>query len=212
MAADVVYGFAVWLQALPGWQGPLVIILLFIGVSFPMTWGYIVLNLGAGYLYGFQTGLATVVAGACLGSFVSFQASRYMCKDYVRTKLEGHPSLKSLVRVVEGPQGFRIIMLARLTPIPFGLQNALFSLAKIEPAIYTAATVVGLLPTQIVNTYIGTTLHTVEDVIEGKSDMKAGSYAILLLQIVLGIALSYYVVRRAQQELNGATGEPVSDV
>lgn len=53
------------------------------------------------------------------------------------------------------------------------------------------ASSLGLLPTQLLNSYLGTTLRTMEDVIAEQS-------------IVISIGLSFYVVHRAQVELNAA--------
>ena len=42
----------------------IVFLLLFAAVSFPLTWGYILLNVAAGYLYGLLTGVAIVMTCA----------------------------------------------------------------------------------------------------------------------------------------------------
>ena len=120
-------GFMSWMANLPGWQGPVLFAVLFIPISFPMMWGYIVLNLGAGYLYGLYVGVVITSLGAAVGSWVSFIICRVLWQDWVMTKLGAYENLKQIVKVIEGRQGFKIIMMTRLTPVPFGLQNALFS-------------------------------------------------------------------------------------
>jgi uncharacterized membrane protein YdjX (TVP38/TMEM64 family) len=59
----------------------------------------------------------------------------------------------------------QVVILTRLTPIPFGIQNAAFSLVHLPMLSYMTATVIGLFPTQLLNTYFGTTLHSLEDVL-----------------------------------------------
>lgn len=66
-----------------------------------------------------------------------------------------------------------------------------------------AASVIGLLPTQAMNTYMGTTLRSVEDVISEHS----GNYLILVTQVAVTIGLSVYVIRKARRELNKACRE-----
>ena len=119
-----------WLQNLPPWAGVLLFIVMFTIVSFPMTWGYIVLNFAAGYLYGFWLGLIVVAVSAAFGISTAFVVCRRYFRDFVRSKLESD-SLKAIIRVVEGRRGFKVISLSRLTPIPFGLQNGLFSVSYI---------------------------------------------------------------------------------
>jgi hypothetical protein len=53
------------------------------------------------------------------------------------------------------------------------------------------------------NTYMGSTLRSVEDVISEHS----GNYVILVVQVVITIGLSIYVIRKARKELNKACRE-----
>ena len=117
-----------WVQNLEEWQGALIFIVMFTLVSFPMAWGYIILNVAAGYLYGFCIGLLVVVISVFIGIFVSFEICRLCLRDFVQKRLESE-NLLAVVRVVEGRKGFRVIALSRLTPLPFGLQNGLFAVS-----------------------------------------------------------------------------------
>lgn len=53
------------------------------------------------------------------------------------------------------------------------------------------------------NTYMGSTLRSVEDVISEHS----GNYVILVIQVMITIGLSVYVIRKARKELNKACRE-----
>lgn len=117
-----------WLEGLPVWQGCLVFVVLFTIVSFPMTFGYFIFNVAVGYLYGFFLGILIVSLSVACGCTVTFLVlGRYM-KGLVESKLQSE-HLKAVMRVVEGRKGWRVLALTRLTPIPFGLQNALFSVS-----------------------------------------------------------------------------------
>jgi uncharacterized membrane protein YdjX (TVP38/TMEM64 family) len=120
--------FLEWVQNLEEWQGVLLFVVMFTLVSFPMTWGYIVLNVAAGYLYGFVYGLAVVYISAAVGVSTSFIVCRRYMRDWVSSTLESE-NFKAVVRVVEGTRGYKVIALTRLTPIPFGLQNGLFAVS-----------------------------------------------------------------------------------
>eukprot|EP00053_Salpingoeca_punica_P019919 m.204638 g.204638 ORF g.204638 m.204638 type:complete len:443 (-) comp17748_c0_seq3:1949-3277(-) len=189
--------FMGWLGRLPGVQGPILFGSLFIPISFPMAWGYLILNLGAGYLYGLVGGVVVTSVGAAAGSYIAFLVCRLLWKDWVMSILSSYENLKQIVRVIEGRQGFRIIMMTRLTPVPFGLQNGLFSIAKISSKRYMSATVLGLLPTQILNTYMGTTLRSMEDVMAGKNN----NTFVLITQVGIAIAVTYFVNQRMKREV-----------
>lgn len=188
-----------WVENLETWQGALLFIVMFTLVSFPMSWGYIVLNVAAGYIYGFFLGLLIVIVSVFIGVFFSFEICRLCLRDFVQKRLESE-SLLAVVRVVEGRKGFRVIALSRLTPLPFGLQNGLFAITNISVTKCLAASSIGLLPTQAMNTYMGSTLRSVEDVISQHS----GGYLILMVQVFITIGLSVYVIRKARKALNKA--------
>ena len=104
------------------------------------------LNLGAGYLWGLLAGQIVVMFAAAVGTFLATLLLR-KCAVYVEPRIRSNAQVASLLAVINGPQAFKLIILTRLTPIPYGLQNALFSLVHVPMPEYMLATVTGLLPT-----------------------------------------------------------------
>ncbi|XP_068942776.1 transmembrane protein 64 isoform X1 [Petaurus breviceps papuanus] len=190
-----------WVESLDSLLGVLLFVVGFIVVSFPCGWGYIVLNVAAGYLYGFVLGMGLMVVGVLIGTFIAHVVCKKLLAHWVASKIEGSEKLSAVIRVVEGGSGLKVVALARLTPIPFGLQNAVFSITDLSLPNYLMASSVGLLPTQLLNSYLGTTLRTMEDVI---AEQSFSGYFVFCLQIVISIGLMFYVVHRAQVELNAA--------
>ncbi|XP_078072135.1 transmembrane protein 64 [Mustelus asterias] len=190
-----------WLESLDSLVGALLFVVGFIAVSLPCSWGYIVLNVAAGYLYGFVLGLGLVVVGVLIGTFIAHLLCRRLLAAWVIAKVRANEQLSAVVRVVEGGSGLKVVALARLTPIPFGLQNAVFSITDLSLPNYLVASSVGLLPTQLLNSYLGTTLRTMEDVI---AEQSVSGYLIFSLQICISVGLMFYVVHRAHTELDAA--------
>uniref|UniRef100_A0A3P9A8D7 VTT domain-containing protein n=1 Tax=Esox lucius TaxID=8010 RepID=A0A3P9A8D7_ESOLU len=116
-----------WVESLDGVAGALLFIVGLIVVSFPFGWGYIVLNVAAGYLYGFVLGMGLVMVGVLIGTFVAHLVCKRLLTDWVVSRVGNSEQLGAVIRVVEGGSGLKVVALARLTPIPFGLQNAVFS-------------------------------------------------------------------------------------
>ena len=81
-----------------------------------------------------------------------------------QTLFEG--SLLGTVRCLLSSQqnAFQLAFLARLTPIPFGIQNSLFALSPISTRDYLQASVVGMFPCQAINVYLGSTVRSMEEV------------------------------------------------
>ncbi|XP_017449188.1 transmembrane protein 64 isoform X1 [Rattus norvegicus] len=190
-----------WVESLDSLLGVLLFVVGFIVVSFPCGWGYIVLNVAAGYLYGFVLGMGLMVVGVLIGTFIAHVVCKRLLTAWVAARIQSSDKLSAVIRVVEGGSGLKVVALARLTPIPFGLQNAVFSITDLSLPNYLMASSVGLLPTQLLNSYLGTTLRTMEDVI---AEQSVSGYFVFCLQIVISIGLMFYVVHRAQVELNAA--------
>uniref|UniRef100_A0A8C6N2L4 Transmembrane protein 64 n=1 Tax=Mus spicilegus TaxID=10103 RepID=A0A8C6N2L4_MUSSI len=190
-----------WVESLDSLLGVLLFVVGFIVVSFPCGWGYIVLNVAAGYLYGFVLGMGLMVVGVLIGTFIAHVVCKRLLTAWVAARIQNSDKLSAVIRVVEGGSGLKVVALARLTPIPFGLQNAVFSITDLSLPNYLMASSVGLLPTQLLNSYLGTTLRTMEDVI---AEQSVSGYFVFCLQIVISIGLMFYVVHRAQVELNAA--------
>ena len=118
-----------WLEHIPWWERFIVFIFLFTMVSFPFGFGYIILNMMSGYLYGFLRGQITVSVSVAVGFSVAFLVCRSWMRDYARSVIMSSNALQALMRVMDGPNGLKVIMLTRFTPIPFGLQNVLFAVS-----------------------------------------------------------------------------------
>lgn len=130
----VLYFFKEYLKTILFWvdaQDPKIIFLLFMGlfliVSFPVTIGYLVLIITSGYLFGILKGLGTVVVSANFGvaHFTLKMLRGYLPLD----RLLKNDTARALLKVISGPQAFKIVFFARLTPIPFGLQNTIFAVS-----------------------------------------------------------------------------------
>ena len=73
--------------------------------------------------------------------------------------------LKKLSLLLESKKdAFQLVLLSRLTPIPFGLQNSLFAVSTMSFDKYLQATCLGLFPCQVINVYLGSTLRSMEEV------------------------------------------------
>ncbi|XP_041048037.1 transmembrane protein 64-like [Carcharodon carcharias] len=188
-----------WLERQELRVGILLFTLAFTLISFPWSWGYTLLSLAPGYLYGFQRGLAVVVLGVVVGTLLAHLVTKRCLLAYMTTLVRGNAKLSTIVRVLDGTSGLKVVFLARLTPIPFGLQNAVFAISKLETVQYLATSTIGLLPSQILNSYLGSTVRTLEDVVNHRG---VEGYLAFALQIFISVVMMLYFVHRARQELN----------
>ena len=126
---------------------------------------------------------------------------QHVLARHIQSCLSQTEFIRSLQTVISGPQAFKIVVLARLTPVPFGLQNAVFSVSNLTFHRYILASVLGLLPTQTLNVYMGSTLRSMEEVLSNSDHLLAG-WVILLVQLALTVLVGVLIVRGARQELD----------
>ena len=107
-------------------------VILFTIFSFPMTWGYFPLNLAAGYLYGCVAGIFVVSVSVTFGIVIAHffcQLFFTSCILKILQRQSNYEQMEAILNIIDGPNGVKIIILARMTPIPFGFQNGLFAVS-----------------------------------------------------------------------------------
>lgn len=198
---DYIHAVLLWTELQSPYTVFTIFVLLYTLVSLPLVWGYIVVNLACGYLYGVMYGMAVTVVTATVGIAIAHFLCKHVLARHIQTCLTQTEFIRSLHTVISGPQAFKIVVLARLTPVPFGLQNAVFSVSNLTMDRYILASVLGLLPTQTLNVYIGSTLRSMEEVLTNSDNMLAG-WVILLAQLLVTVLVGVFVVRSARSELD----------
>ncbi|XP_075164318.1 uncharacterized protein LOC142236921 isoform X2 [Haematobia irritans] len=190
-----------WIETQNSWIIFAVFMLLFIIVSFPIVVGYFVLMITAGYLFGLIRGFLTVILGANMGIAIAHLTLRSLKHRLPVQKLIKNETGRAILRVISGPRAFRVVLFTRLTPIPFGIQNAIFGVSTINPKVYHTATFLGLLPAQLINVYLGSTLRSMHEVLNNHGTAITG-YISFGVEVVCGIALMFWVVQKARKELS----------
>nr|XP_022907202.1 transmembrane protein 64-like [Onthophagus taurus] len=185
------------------------IIVLFIIVSFPLSVGYIVVVGAAGYLFGILKGFCLSVVGANIGILVAHNVIKLLGHHQKVRRLIDNETSAAIMRVLSGPSCFKIVLCARLTPIPFGLQNVIFALSNVNTQIYHFASCIGLFAGQFMGVYVGSTLRSMQDVLENQH-FSTGTYIFAGAQLVLAAGLIVWFGAKARSELLKALNEAES--
>lgn len=118
-----------WVENQEHWLICVIYLGMFTLVSFPFTWGYTFLVISSGYLFGVPRGLMTVVVTGNLGVVIAHYSMRTLSTKFSVTRLCNNDKMHAVLMVVSGPRAFKVAVFARLTPIPFGLQNTIFAVS-----------------------------------------------------------------------------------
>ncbi|XP_023323220.1 transmembrane protein 64 [Eurytemora carolleeae] len=200
---DYIHAVLVWVEQEPPWLIVFIFTLLFTLVSLPLAWGYIVINMAAGYLFGVLYGLLVTIVSATLGVVFAHYLIKFFFSGFVRKLMNSSEYSKALLTVLSGSQAFKLVALSRLTPVPHGLQNSIFAVSNLSVSKYVVSSMLGLLPSQIINAYIGSTLRSMEEVLYSEETVWKG-WILLGVQLILSLLVGLFIVRRAKIELNAS--------
>ena len=113
------------------------------------------LTIGSGTIFGLKTGFIVVIAGANLGALSSFLLARSFLREKVAFWAATHAKFRAFDQAI-GRQGFKMVLLARLTPVfPFVLLNYFLGLTTVRTGAYILANLIGMLPAMFLFVYIG---------------------------------------------------------
>ena len=85
-------------------------------------------------------------------------------------------------------------------PLPFGLANFAFAITKVNYFTFILSSVLGLLPSQFILCYIGSTLKSMSSVLANESTTKTATL-VFLIQLVIAFFVMYYILNAAKIEI-----------
>jgi pyruvate/2-oxoglutarate dehydrogenase complex dihydrolipoamide dehydrogenase (E3) component/uncharacterized membrane protein YdjX (TVP38/TMEM64 family) len=192
-----------WTKDLGAW-GPIFVALFYIVACLFFLPGSL-LTLGAGFLFGLPVGVLTVWIGANLGACAAFLVGRTVARDWVAEKVSGNPRFSAVDEAV-GREGFKIVLLLRLSPIfPFNLLNYALGLTKVSFTGYALASLIGMLPGTIMYVYLGSAARSLTDVAAGQVEGGLARQIFFWAGLAATVLVAYVVTRIARRSLTAET-------
>ena len=149
---DWIRAFGVWSQQF-GIVGAIIYGIVF-GIAAILMVPCLPLTLLAGFTFGLAKGLLAVMSGIAIGAAVGFLVARYVARETVAKKVGENARFAAIDGAI-AKEGWKIVGLLRTLPVPFGVTNYLYGLTAISFWRYMAATMVGMLPGNILFVYLG---------------------------------------------------------
>ncbi|MEO7931721.1 MAG: TVP38/TMEM64 family protein [Chthoniobacterales bacterium] len=185
-----------------GWWGMLLYVVVF-GIVCLLALPAMPLTIGAGIIFHFWIGVIITILGLALGASLGFLTSRYLARGIVAEKLKDSPKFKAIDTAI-GNEGWKIVTLLRMCPLPFGLSNYIYGITSIPFWHYLVATVAGVLPSTAFFVYLG---HAGQAGLDSASTKSPALLLPLGLGLIAGIACLFYVGKVARQAVAKATRE-----
>lgn len=159
--------FVEWVRTLGFWGALLYFLAYVVGTVLfvPGT----ALTLGSGLLFGVLWGTILVSLASVSGATLAFLVARYFGRDWTLRRLEKYPKFKSIDNAI-GESGFKLVLLMRLQPVflPFAILNYALGLTRVRLRDYVFASWIGMLPATTLYVYVGTSLKSISDLVQGK--------------------------------------------
>ena len=166
-----------------------------------------ILTLGAGFLFGVVWGTIAVSIGSVLGATAAFLVGRTLLRGSIEKRITAYPRFQAIDRAV-GEQGFKIVLLARLSPIfPFNLLNYAFGLTNVRLWQYVLASWIGMLPGTVMYVYVGSALKNLADVAAGAPEGGTPQTVFFVAGLVMTIVATVFITRVARRALDEAVAE-----
>ena len=183
-----------------GWQGMVLYVIVFALVclfalpAMPMT-------IGAGIIFNFWTAVALAQIGLAIGAAWGFFTSRYLARGLVAEKLKDSPKFKAIDTAI-GNEGWKIVALLRMCPLPFGISNYIYGITSIPFWQYLIATVAGVAPSTAFFVYLG---HAGKAGLDSVGNRSTAMVLPLAVGLIAGVACLFFVGKVARQAVAKAT-------
>eukprot|EP00475_Leptophrys_vorax_P042919 TRINITY_DN8097_c0_g2_i1.p1 TRINITY_DN8097_c0_g2~~TRINITY_DN8097_c0_g2_i1.p1 ORF type:complete len:290 (-),score=53.02 TRINITY_DN8097_c0_g2_i1:74-943(-) len=178
-----------------------------------------ILSLGAGFVFyrafpnftGVLIGVGVVLAGAQLGSMLSFLLARSILREWIekrlREKAEQNIPIYVKFQVIDtvlGNQGIKTVACLRLTPlIPFNLLNFLFGISSVSPFDLFAGNMF-MIPGIVAYVLIGTSLGSISDAVAGHKSAVSGNRWLVGLTVagtIVSLGIAAFLSWAAKEEI-----------
>ena len=163
------------------------------------------LTLGAGFAYGPVYGTLLVMAASNLGANAAFLLGRTVMRERISRRIAGDARF-SAVDAAVGAQGFRVVLLLRLSPLfPFNLLNYALGLTRVRQRDYALASVLGMFPATLLYVYLGSLITSVAQLTSGQRP-DSGPWGRVLFWggLAATVAVTVLITRIARRALDSA--------
>lgn len=157
------------------------------------------MTITAGFAFGPVWGVVIGSTFAVAAGIVPFVLGRFVARDWVKRRIEKHPRLAA-IDAASGAQGFKVVVLLRLSLAPYNFLNYALSLTRVRLLDFVLGTWLGMLPAVVVLVYLGSLLTDAVQIGSALHDVGPVVrvlYWLGFVTTVIGVVLLTRMARRA---------------
>jgi uncharacterized membrane protein YdjX (TVP38/TMEM64 family) len=150
-------------------------------------------------VFGFPLGVLGAVLGVALGASLGFFVSRSFLRKDIAERLRQKPTFRAIDLAIE-EEGWKIVVLLRLCPIPFGLANYFYGLTGVRFQPYLWTTILGSLPSILLFCHLGSAGRAgLEAFATGNFQKGADEIILLALSVIAVVVALIFLPRFARR-------------
>jgi len=158
-------------------------------------------SFAGGFLFGIVGGTALSVVGIATGATIAFLIGRYIARSKVENYCQHYRKFQLIDHAIH-KKGWKVILLARLTPIfPFLIANYGFGLTQLKVRHYFMASLIGSIPGTAVIVYAGSLAGSLNSADRVSAIRTPAEWLILIVGLACTMILAWYMKRFASQAL-----------
>ncbi|OLY83048.1 Golgi apparatus membrane protein tvp38 [Smittium mucronatum] len=131
--------------------------------SIPPIFGYGIVVLLSGFVFGFPLGFLPVFFGSLSGAFFVFTLGRAFEMRYIKNLVASQKHLLAFTKIID-KKGLKFLILFRLAPYPFNVTNLFLSTTNIPISNFLLATSVSL-SRLFIHIYVGSQALSIAELI-----------------------------------------------
>jgi uncharacterized membrane protein YdjX (TVP38/TMEM64 family) len=155
------------------------------------------LAIAGGLMFGVGRGWAAITIGTVVGAALNFLLARYLVRERISRWLAHHRKFQ-LIDAAIGREGWKIIVLLRFCPIPYGIANYSIGLTAVRFAPYLLATAVSVTPANFFFSWFGATSQNAIAAVQGAGGGQPGKIVFACVGLIAFSAALTYVTRIAR--------------
>lgn len=165
------------------------------------------LGVAGGFIFGLQDGILAITLGTGAGAAINFLLSRHVARAAILKRIGGNEKFRVIDKAI-GQEGWRIIMLLRFCPLPFGFANYAYGLTAIPFLPYLVASILAIIPANVFFVYLGATAQAgLEAVMGNNRPRHPFEYALMGFGLLACFAAMFYIGKVAKTALAKHSGD-----
>lgn len=161
----------------------------------------------AGMIFGYGLGFLIIMAGMLLGVSLPFFIARWLFRERIQIWVQKWPKRAALIRIADQGgwfQQFRVLLILRVSPIPYALFNYAIATTNVKYGPYICSSCAVLIPESFITIYSGRLLKTLADMKNARQHMTPFeiAYNVVGFCVAVGVTIAVTIYgKQAVREL-----------